>query len=42
MRKNYVERYEGDYEKIIIVVKKELDNFFKGDFIKLNEVLNSL
>lgn len=42
MKKNYVERYEGDYEKIITVVKKELDNFFKGDFIKLNEVLKSL
>lgn len=42
MRKNYVERYEGNYEKITTIVKKELDNFFKGDFIKLNEVLNNL
>lgn len=40
MGKNFVDKYDGNYEEIIKVIDKKFDNFLEGDFKKIDEIFN--
>lgn len=42
MEKNYIERYDSNLEEIKKEIKNNLDKFFKGDFIKIKEILKNI
>lgn len=40
MAKNFVDKYDGNYEEIIKIIDKKFENFLEGDFKKIDEIFN--